>query len=164
MGNALPPGFVYSVNISPGGVPKRPVEQALLQRLGLEGDDHADRRHHGGPERAVCLYSLELIKALQGEGHPVAPGALGENLTLAGIPYRSLRPGDRLRIGEAEIELTRPTTPCRTIAPYLLNGDISRVLHSRLPGWSRFYARVLTPGVVRRGDPVTLLLTRSRVD
>ena len=52
---------------------------------GLEGDRQRDLRFHGGPLRAVSLYSLELIEALQAEGHPIAPGAMGENLTMAGV-------------------------------------------------------------------------------
>ncbi|HSE92450.1 MAG TPA: MOSC domain-containing protein, partial [Methylomirabilota bacterium] len=77
-------GRIVQVSVSPGGVPKRPVEAALVTALGVEGDAHRDTEHHGGPERAVCLYALEAIEALQHEGHPIVPGALGENLTVAG--------------------------------------------------------------------------------
>ena len=58
-----------------------------------------DRKHHGGPDRAVCLYSLERILALQEEGHPIYPGAAGENLTLTGLDWEALQPGMTLRLG-----------------------------------------------------------------
>ena len=68
------PGRIVQVNVSSGGVPKIAVESAVVTPLGLEGDDHRDRRHHGGPDRAVCLYSMEAIQALQTEGRTVVPG------------------------------------------------------------------------------------------
>lgn len=80
-------GSVHAVNVSSGGVPKRRVLSAVVGREGLEGDRQADRRHHGGPERAVTLFSLDLIRALQAEGHPIAPGSIGENLTLEGVRW-----------------------------------------------------------------------------
>ena len=68
-------GRVVQINISPGGVPKLPVAAARVTPDGLEGDGHRDLEHHGGPERALCLFSLEQIRALQAEGHAVTPGA-----------------------------------------------------------------------------------------
>ncbi len=64
---------VRQVNVSSGGVPKLPVPVARVGRLGLEGDDHADRTEHGGPFRAVCLYSIEAIERVRAEGHPIFP-------------------------------------------------------------------------------------------
>jgi MOSC domain-containing protein YiiM len=148
-------GWVFQVNRSAGGVPKLPVVEAEVTADGVAGDRQNDRRHHGGPERAVCLYSLERILALQREGHPIFPGATGENLTLAGLDWDAMGPGVRLRVGaEVELEVTRFTTPCRTIAGAFAGGTIERVLQDRHPGFSRVYARVLRAGVVRVGDPV----------
>jgi MOSC domain-containing protein YiiM len=151
------PGRLHRINISPGGVPKLAVEEALLGSLGLAGDGHDDRLHHGGPERAVCIYSIERLRVLQAEGHPVEPGSLGENLTLEGLDTAGVRPGDRLAVGEAEIEVTDFTTPCKTIAAAFIDGGFSRVLEQRHPGDSRLYARVLRSGTVRQGDSVSLL-------
>ena len=64
-------GQVVSINISTGGVPKSRVNGVRVSEWGLEGDTQNDKKHHGGPERAVCLYSLERIVALQAEGHPI---------------------------------------------------------------------------------------------
>jgi MOSC domain-containing protein YiiM len=72
-------GTVASINLSPGGVPKSRVSGAQVSQLGLEGDAQDDKIHHGGPERAVCLYSVERIRSLQAEGHPIDVGTAGEN-------------------------------------------------------------------------------------
>jgi MOSC domain-containing protein YiiM len=146
-------GWVASLNVSRGGVPKVPVDGATLGELGLVGDAHRARMH-GGPTAALCLFSLDVIERLRGEGHPIAPGALGENVTVGGLDWSSLKPGDRLRIGPALVELTRFTTPCKNIAGAFLDGDVSRVDARRHPGDARLYARVVEPGELRVGDPV----------
>jgi MOSC domain-containing protein YiiM len=149
---------IVQVSVSPGGVPKRAVAAARVTPLGLEGDGHRHRRLHGGPDRALCLYALERIEALRGEGHPVTPGATGENLTVAGLDWAGVAPGDRFRIGDGvEIEITTFTHPCRTIRAAFRNGDTTRISETRHPGWSRLYARVVAPGEVRPGDPVVRL-------
>lgn len=141
------------INVSRGGVPKRPVESAEVTALGLTGDDHHDRRHHGGPDRALCLFSLEVIRRLQAEGHPITPGSTGENLTLEGLPWEDLVPGVRLRFdGGVEVEVASYTTPCSTIRASFLDGQITRIKQALHPGSSRVYARVLTPGRLSRGE------------
>jgi MOSC domain-containing protein YiiM len=147
-------GEVVQVSVSRGGVPKRAVERAQLGELGLEGDRHNDRVGHGGPERAVCLLAMEVIERLRAEGHRVEPGALGENLTIRGIDWSEVQPGDRLRIGPALIEVTRFTTPCRNIASSFKDGDFTRILQQRHPGEARLYARVVEGGELAPGLPV----------
>jgi MOSC domain-containing protein YiiM len=149
-------GRVFQINISPGGVPKLPVRQAVLNSLGLEGDDHRSKHVHGGPERALCLYALERIQALQAEGHPVFAGAMGENLTLSGIDWEGVSPGVQMQIGkDVLIEITRYTTPCANLIDCFVGGRIERVLEEKNPGWSRLYARVLQEGEIWVGDPVS---------
>lgn len=149
---------IVQINVSRGGVPKTPVDAARVTVLGLEGDGHRDREHHGGPERAVCLYALEAIEALQAEGHPIVPGALGENLTIRGLDWPAVVPGRVLRVGEPVVlQVTRYTSPCANVGPAFADEDYSRVSQKRHPGWSRVYARVLVEGTVRRGDAVRLL-------
>ena len=151
-------GRIVQISVSPGGVPKNAVSSAEVTRAGVEGDGHRDVEHHGGPDRAVCLFSLELIQALQAEGHPVVPGALGENLTIEGIAWKDVVPGSRLELaGHVLLEVTRYTSPCVNIRPAFFHRDSSRVSEQRNPGWSRVYARVLVPGRVTTGDPVRLL-------
>jgi MOSC domain-containing protein YiiM len=148
-------GRVFQINVSNGGVPKLARQQAEVTRLGLVGDRQEETDVHGGADRAVCLYSLERILALQAEAHPIFPGAIGENLTLSGIVWEQVIPGIRLRLGETVIlETTRFTTPCNNLIPFFIGGDYSRVAHKRYPGWSRLYARVLQPGSLRVGDRV----------
>ncbi len=153
-------GVVTAVLRSSGGVPKRPVEGAVFVGTeGLEGDWQTDRKHHGGPDRAVCLFSSDLIESLRGEGHPIAPGSLGENLCLAGLDWSRVSAGARLRVGEQLLlEVTRDAPPCRTIAHCFIEGAFDRVSEKRHPGWSRAYARVLVEGEVAAGDPVVLVL------
>ena len=148
---------VHQISISDGGVPKRQVAQARISVQGVEGDRQRSAEIHGGPERAVCLFSLELIDALRREGHIIAPGSSGENLTLAGLQWANLDVGDRLRIGEAvELEIASYTSPCKLNAQWFQDGRYRRISQKDHPGWSRLYARVLKEGLVRAGDPVTV--------
>src|SRR5713226_4835961 len=84
---------IFQLNCSPGGVPKLAVREAIVTELGLVGDDHNFPDIHGGPERALCLFSLERILEFQAEGHPIFPGAVGENITIAGIDWQQVVPG-----------------------------------------------------------------------
>jgi MOSC domain-containing protein YiiM len=155
-------GRIVQVNVSPGGVPKLPVAEARVGAYGLDGDGHRDEEHHGGPERAVCLFSLEQIEALKTEGHRVVPGALGENVTIAGLDWARVVPGARLRLGpDVLIEITRYTSPCVNIAYAFVGREFARVSQKRHPGWSRVYARVLEEGVIRPGDDVELVGARA---
>jgi len=151
-------GRIVQLSVSPGGVPKHAVTTARAGTLGLEGDAHRNARHHGGPERALCLFAMEAIRGLQGEGHRVAPGVLGENVTVEGVDWSAVRPGCRLRLGaEVVVEITRFTSPCANITAAFRDGDFSRVSETRHPGWSRVYARVVTGGSLNTGDAVLLL-------
>ncbi len=160
MESAQNTGRVFQLNISPGGVPKLPIRQAHLSTLGLAGDDHRSKQAHGGPERALCLYSLELLQALQVEGHPIFAGAMGENLLISGLDWEKMVPGVKLQIGKGVlVEVTRYTTPCSNLTDYFTDSKIERVLQDKHPGWSRLYTRVLQEGEIRVGDPVTIQVT-----
>jgi MOSC domain-containing protein YiiM len=149
-------GILQSINVSNGGVPKRPRRWALVRAGGLEEDRQEDHRYHGGPDRAVCLYSFDLIEALQGEGHPIVPGSIGENLTIHGFEWTEVGPDARIEIGEVLLEVTTATSPCHKIAAAFRDGDFTRVSQKVHPGWSRFYARVLREGLVTVGDRIVL--------
>lgn len=151
-------GKVASINISGGGVPKRRITDAIVLRSGLKGDDHDDKVHHGGPERAVCIYSLEKIRSLQAEGHPIDIGTAGENLTVEGIRWEAVMPGIRLRVGGSVVlEVTSFTSPCKTIRRSFLGERFVRISQKVHPGWSRVYARVIADGDVSLGDRVEVL-------
>jgi MOSC domain-containing protein YiiM len=151
---------IASVNVSRGGVPKLPVESAWVGRLGLAGDGHNEPEpSHGGPEQAVCLYSVESIARVAADGHTTFPGAFGENLTLEGMELIRLDVGDRLVIGEAGllIQLTKRSEPCQTIAHWFVDRRIARIGSPQHPEDARWYARVLQEGPVRTGDRVERL-------
>jgi MOSC domain-containing protein YiiM len=149
-------GEVVQVSTSPGGVPKLPVAKALVTRRGLRGDKQANRVHHGRPWQAVCLWSADVVDALAAEGHPVGYGSTGENLTLRGLDWRTIRPGVRLHVGEALLETTPYAIPCKKNAQWFLDGRFRRMSHDVAPGTSRIYARVLVEGFVAVGDRVVV--------
>jgi MOSC domain-containing protein YiiM len=155
-------GKIASINVNPaGGVPKYAVPQARLTFNIVEGDKQRHLKFHGGPTRAVSLYSLELIHALQAEGHPIAPGTTGENLTISGLDWGGLSKGDQLEIGEALIEVAAYAKPCDLIAASFADGTSARIYQRAHPGWSRLYARVLREGTVKTGD--TVIVTRPQL-
>jgi MOSC domain-containing protein YiiM len=137
-------------------VPKQPVFEALVTAAGIDGDRQRDRRVHGGPDRAVVIFSLDVIRALQGEGHPIAVGSTGENLTLAGIDWATLSPGAELTIGDVRLRITKYASPCDKIAGSFADGDVSRLSDTTHHGWSRVCARVESEGLIRIGDTVRL--------
>jgi len=149
-------GTVTQVSTSAGGVPKTPLAQAEVTLRGLTGDRQADRRHHGRPWQAVCLWSAEVVEGLQAEGHPIGFGSAGENLTLRGLDWGALGPGARLRVGTALLQLTAYAIPCAKNARWFSDGNFQRMGHDVRSGGSRLYAAVLEEGVVRPGDPVVV--------
>lgn len=149
---------IVQISVNPkGGVPKHRIEQTHLKTEGVEGDKQRDRRYHGGPERAICLFSYERIQALQDEGHPIDCGTTGENLTVAGLDWSEVVPGVRLQVGVAQLEIASYTTPCSNIAASFTDGAFKRIAQKVHPGWSRVYARVLKEGLVREGDTVQVI-------
>ncbi len=159
LGDGVPnaTGRVERINVSDGRVPKHAVAEATVTPTGLTGDRQADRRHHGRPFQAVCVWSLDVIDALCDEGHPIGPGDAGENLTVAGIPWAELRAGAILSVGDqVRLEITAAATPCTKNGRWFSDGDSRRIDHARHPGWSRWYATVLRPGPVCSGDRIVV--------
>lgn len=156
-GAPLAIGTVLQVNVSPGGVPKLPVERAWVGPFGLEGDKHREFTVHGGPHRAVCLFGMEVIERLQAEGHPIVAGGAGENLTTWGIEWSLLPIGAIVRVGdEVVLEVSSSTTPCATQTRNFNDGNFNRILIDRYPSDSRMYSRVIREGNVAPGDPITV--------
>ncbi len=161
-GIKIPEGFVSSVNVNPeGGVPKNSVNSAKLSVDGVEGDLQKDTKHHGGPDRAVCIFSLELMNELNREGHKFHPGSVGENLTISGIDWSKMETGIRLSIGDSIIEITNPASPCRTIQHVFSDGSFSRISQKKNPGWSRWYARVIKEAEVFKSDSVSIFYSED---
>ena len=149
--------FLYQINISDGGVPKHSVEKVWVSRDGVTGDRQRNQSVHGGRDRALCLFSLQVIEALCKEGHSIAAGSAGENLTLSGLDWPQIKPGDQLRIGqEVHIEITSYAEPCRLNSQWFKNSNYKRISQKVHPGCSRLYARVLSEGFIRTGDMVRI--------
>lgn len=135
-----------------GGMPKLAVPFALVTVDGVEGDWQKNRKYHGGRDRAICLYSVELYAWLnQTLGLKLSPGTIGENFTLEGMDLDSLHVGDRVKVGTCVIELTAIREPCRQ-----LNRWHPRLLKIIL-GHSGWVAKVIEPGAVRGGDAASVL-------
>jgi len=137
------------------GICKQPVTSPLaLTRTGFVGDGVADRKHHGGMDKAVCAYSLDHYPHWQEVlGHPMPAAAFGENLTLAGLVEPDLCIGDTFRIGTAVVQVSQPRQPCKTLAARYGRTDfVKEVVASGRTGW---YFRVLEEGEVRIGDALT---------
>jgi MOSC domain-containing protein YiiM len=149
--------YLHQISVSNGGVPKLPVPRARVTKEGVEGDRQRNLEVHGGPDRAVCLFSLEILEALRKEGHSIAPGSAGENFTIAGLDWKHIGPGTRLGVGnEVKLEVLSYTAPCKHNACWFKDEDFSRISQKKRPGWSRVYARVLAEGTVRQGDAVVV--------
>ena len=159
-------GRVHQISVNPaGGVPKSAIEATRIEVDHVAGDKQRHLEFHGGPTRAVCLFSLERIEALRSDGHPIRPGTVGENLTLSGIDWEQVVPGARLSIGdEVELEITQFTVPCRAISRSFKDGQSKRISQPLFPGWARVYASVLRTGTVRRGDAVSLTPVAAALD
>ena len=158
-------GSIVQINVSPGGVPKRPIAEAEVTPEGIRGDSWAHPQIHGGPNQALLLITSEGIGQLIAQGYPVYPGALGENLTTLGLDRRQMRIGQRYRVGDVMLEITKMRAPCVTLdvyGPSIKNavydaqvkaGDASS------PRWglAGFYARVLRSGLIRPKDIIGLI-------
>lgn len=150
-------GHIFQISASKGGVPKLPVAEGQVTREGLLGDRQRNLRHHGGPQRALCLFPLEVILALQNDGHPIYPGAIGENVTIAGLDWREVTPGVTMQLGEeVRVEITDYAHPCSNIVGAFADGNINHVSAKKTPERARVYARVLQEGVIKPGDVVTI--------
>lgn len=139
---------LVSVNINANNEFKKlpRTEARLVADFGLEGD-----RHAGRPERQVSILDVETVADLAGKGMPVAPGILGENITVEGVPVMQMPQGMRMRIGEAELEVTGDRPACRELLD--VHPDALRALVGR----TGKMARVVTGGTVRPGDPIELI-------
>lgn len=149
-------GSVASLHASHGGVPKHTIAEAAIDLSGVVGDRQASRVHHGRPWQALCLYSADIVDALAAEGHPIAPGAAGENISVRGFDWSALRAGLVVEIGDVRCRLSAPAVPCSKNSQWFSDGDPQRISHDLHPGWSRWYAGVLSPGIIHQGDGIRI--------
>jgi MOSC domain-containing protein YiiM len=138
------------------GGAKAELPLATLRLGGFEGDRVADLRHHGGADRAACVYPAGHYPWWKAEyGHDLGPGDFCENLTVEGLLEEDIRIGDIVRVGEALAQVTLPRDPCKTIDRLVGIPSLHRVARER--GKCGFHMRTLEEGVVRVGDGFELV-------
>jgi MOSC domain-containing protein YiiM len=137
------------------GIFRSPVEGPVrVTRAGLEGDETADLRYHGGPDRALLACSATHYGTWRTlTARPLAPGGVGENLALSRADEAAIRIGDTFRCGTALVQVTKPRGPCWKIGMRV--GDPAFADALRATGLWGFYLRVLEEGLVAAGDPWT---------
>jgi MOSC domain-containing protein YiiM len=141
---------------------KAPVSGPVaVNNLNLEGDGQADLSVHGGPDKAVYVYSEANIEywkqALRRDD--LGPGSFGENLTVEGLAESEVAIGDELAIGTARFVVTQPRLPCFKLALALENPSIGKPFLET--GRTGFYLRVLREGVIQAGDEIYALPSKE---
>lgn len=144
-------GTILAVCISPGGVPKLPVQRARATVDGLEGDGR-DHAKHAKPSRAISLMDHELLDDLRAEGYALEPGTIGENLTVRGLNVQGLAVGDVLELsGGVVLELTEMRKPC-----FVLDAIDPR-LKDDVVGRCGFMAKVVREGDIGPGETIRVV-------
>lgn len=124
-----------------------------LGPLGLHDDAVADTRHHGGIDKAVCVYPASRYAAWAARlGRDLPRPAFGENLLVDGADEDDVHVGDVLTIGSAVVVVSQPRVPC--YKPAAFTGEARLTVDLRTTGWTGWYLRVLEDGEVREGDRV----------
>ncbi|WP_195891734.1 MOSC domain-containing protein [Bacillus ndiopicus] len=138
------------------GIEKQQVPNVYLASSGFEGDDVADKKHHGGPDRAVCLYPLEHYAQWEQElGKTLPIAAFGENLTVTNMKEADVCIGDIYKIGDAVIQITQGRVPCSTIDKYTEATTLLKRLIET--GYTGYLARVLEEGTIYADSKIELL-------
>lgn len=132
------------------------LDPVVVGPLGFDGDEVADRKNHGGVDKAVLCYSADHVAAWRDElpGLETTPGAFGENLTVTGVDEWSVCIGDVWRVGDVRLEVSQPRQPCWKLGRRHRLSDLpKRVVANGRSGW---YVRVKGEGVIAAGDALTL--------
>jgi MOSC domain-containing protein YiiM len=162
-------GRVISVNVSgirtlthahrsvTTGIFKRPVSGRVgVHGVNVDGDNQADRRVHGGPDRALYSYAVEDLEWWATElGRAVPPGSMGENLTTAGVEITEAVVGERWRVGSTVLQVTSPRVPCFKVGIAMEDGGFPpRFARAGRPG---AYLRIITEGDIGAGDSIEIV-------
>jgi MOSC domain-containing protein YiiM len=136
------------------GIYKLPVSGGVhIGKMGVDGDVIVDKKHHGGVDQAVYLYSIEDYDWWTGQlGKPADAGLFGENLTISGIESANMYVGDRLIINDVVLEVTSPRIPCSTLSARMADTKFAKkFMDAGRPG---IYCRVLKEGIIKAGDDI----------
>ena len=143
---------------SPTGIYKKSVEQVSVDVLGIIGDIQADKRFHGGPEKALHQYALssyeKIIKRYPLLHQQAKPGMIGENLSATDMNEHNVCIGDIYQVGQAIIQVSSPRIPCWKIDAKFKQPDLHQFISQhRLNGW---YYRVVQAGDITLNDKLIL--------
>ena len=134
-----------------------PVDSALVSTAGIEGDFNVYRHEerNDDPDQALLIMPIETIRELNAEGWPIRPGDLGENFTTRGIPYNTFSAGKVFAAGGVRFQISKACDPCTNLylLPYVGESKGPGFLKTML-GRRGWYARVLSEGKVRAGNPI----------
>ncbi len=161
IGRALP----FGPRGEPSAIDKQPVSTPLMAHAnGLVGDEQGDRRHHGGPDKAVHAYAAAnyplWIAEFPDQAARFRPGAFGENLVVEGITEAGICLGDRWRLGGALLEVSQGRQPCWKLNLRFGRRDMARLVQTT--GRTGWYFRVIEPGKIAPGTAA--LETRPHPD
>ncbi len=152
----LPKKEIFSGKEVITGICKKPASGPLkLKFSGFEGDGVGDLKHHGGSDKAVCVYSFDHYPYWEdtlGIKLPVA--AFGENLTVSNLDEDDICIGDILQLGTALLQVSQPRQPCRTLAARYGRDDLIKLVVDSY--YTGFYFRVLEEGIVEKGEELIL--------
>ena len=140
-----------------GGAPKPSVDSLQVKFEGCVGDFQRDKKHHGGPKRAVCIFSQDIITKLQADGNPIFAGDCGENMVLANLDWNKISEGIILQVGAVRLKIESDAPPCKTISHAFKDGKFKQISEKSSPGNSRWYCSVLQEGIVSLGDTVEII-------
>lgn len=139
------------------GLCKLPVRERLaLTKTGFAGDGVQDKKHHGGTDKAVCVYSAEHYPHWERVlGEKLPPAAFGENLTVAGLSEKEIHLGDCFRLGTALLQVSQPRQPCKTLAARYGRNDFVKLMVDA--GYTGFYFRVIEEGEAGPDDRLEIV-------
>jgi MOSC domain-containing protein YiiM len=139
------------------GLCKAPISKALkLGQFGFEGDGVADTKHHGGADKAICVYPVDHYPYWQEIlGAELPAAAFGENLSVSGMKEDEVCVGDIFQVGTAVAQVSQPRQPCSTLAMRYNRSDMVKLVVDS--GRTGFYFKVLQEGIVGTGDRISLV-------
>lgn len=149
--------FVFNSRPAKSAIWKSPVVGRVAARgVNLAGDEQADRKAHGGPDKAVYAYAAEDARWWEREiGRPISYGGLGENLTTEGIEVNGALVGERWEIGTVLLEVSEPRIPCWRLGVRMEDpGFVRRFTEAQRPG---AYLRIVSEGDLGAGDSVRIV-------
>jgi len=152
----LPKREIFDGKEMTTGICKKPVSQALfLNKLGFDGDGVGNLKNHGGPDKAVCVYSLDHYPYWEKTlGIKLTPAAFGENLSISNLKEKDICIGDVFQLGTALVQVSQPRQPCSTLAVRYGRSDFVKLVVNF--GRTGFYFRVLKEGTVEPGTSLIL--------